>query len=540
MLGKLRNWLFLVLLLGLLAAIPLSTLIVSAASRTFQTTVWDGDIAAWGSTYALTHGQHDLSTASYEDSDNVTTYWNAQNYIKTELTQSTFRVGQSEVGGDFNVWRGLLTFDLSALPRNITVSAVSLWLTPATMGSVGDDFNVVIREPGDIRYPAIPQDFDTIAFGYGNTNAEYCTVVASTLGALDYEEFVFNAGGIAIFQQNAGRMMSYAVVSEEDIDATTPDSEDYMSFFSGESQFPPYMEVTYTVNTIGEPNHLGIRSIAIFTDYQVAGDQLFMFTSMIEYKAEDSGDKLPEEYFYSQLLNGASVEAQVPIIDWGYGFEAIYLSAASAIPPAGPNYLVIAGVDGMFLSPTEPTYTYTIQTKDWKGASGALLDTWVLTEVGIIGVKESGDIEKYRAAVLGGTYLTEAGQDMVLSAVPNMGQVRPELFIAGWETPDIIVHAVPTNDMVTKWGAYWGGALNDLGSDIGLTGGWIAGVGILVLAGVAMYLVRAKTEEPILGIVASMGILSIGFLFGFPIVAVVLGAVLTTFLFFYTFWARST
>jgi hypothetical protein len=537
-------------LLCLLVAIGMVFIPATAygADRTFHTTTYDGDIVAWGSTYALAHDQHDLSTASFEDSDNVTTYWNSQNYLRTELQESMFRVGQEvNAGGVYGIWRGLLTFDTSSLPKNITVTAATLYMMPQNVASTGDNFTVEIRSPGDMHYPAIPSDFDTIgltALQDSGGVLYYSTHPSGTLVVDTWEAFAFTATGLDMFTSRIGNVMQFAVMSSNDRLDIAPDfagafDYEFIDFFTGDSQFAPYIEVTYTVNAIGEPDYLGLRSVGIFTDYQQTGDQLFLFTTMIEYDPLDVQDKLTEEYFYARLLNGANLKAQMPCLRWGYGFTAIYLNAASAIPSGDTNYIRLTGVDGMFLSPTEPTFDYTILAKDWKGSS-ALIDKWVLSEMGMIGEKEGGGYYKYLTDDADRTVLSPFGEEMVLDAVPGMNSIRPDIFLFGAGEDDDAVYTPGANDMVVKWGAYWGGAFNDIGTSIGLTGAWVAGILCMGLAGLAMYLVRDKTNEPTLAIIAALPVMAIGFLFAFNLVVMVITIIVAAVIFWYTIWLKST
>jgi len=528
------------LLAVIIVCLPLTVLtgLVSAAEgRTFYSTNRDGDINSWGDTYASAHDLHDLSTAAYNSEDNVTTYWNAQNYLRTELSFATFTVGQEFDDPQYKIWRGLLTFDTSSLPTSITPTGVSIFMVPTTNGATGDEFDIKLKPAGDIHYPAIPSDFDTIG---AVPDIDYCTVNSVDMDALEWEEFAFDAGGMAIFMGGAGGLTQIAVVSDEDVGNSAPTGDEYIKFFSHESQFRPYMVVTYTVKSIGQPDYLGLHGVAIFTDYVETGDQLILFSTMVEYESDYVFDKLAEEYFYAQVrYDGGEAVGQVSIRRWNYGLSGIYLNPDIAVDPDEDILLRIEGWEDKFLVAID-NFDYAVQSKDWKGASGPLLDKWILSEVEDIGELESTDSMKYRLDILDGTVLNDAGSQLVLEAMPNMDQVRPALFVGGYVVPDEETHTPAENSMVTKWGAYWGGALNDIGDSVGLGGAWVAGLGLLALSGAAMMLVRRATNEPTLGIMAALPILGIGFLFGFPIIAVVLGAVLVTFLFFYTFWARST
>jgi hypothetical protein len=520
---------------------------------TFTSTIEDGTLTSWGDTYLHSHDLHDWSSANFDSADNTTAYWNAQNYIKTALRGGTLRVGQgfNNTASDYRVWRGVLPWDMGSLPTNITVTAASLFIMPQTVVA-GDNFTVELRTTGGIHYPASPADFDAIlveAQGDDTNTAYYAAHVASTLVEDVYEEFDFglSPNGLDLFQSRIGGLLDMALISSEDREGNDPTvggtEQEYVDFYSGESENPPYLVIEYTVNALGDPSTLGLLDIAIFTDYQQPGDQLYLFTPIIRYNPDYVEDRLCEEYFCAKLHRSIDVEAQVKLYRWGYGFSAIYLSPAVAVdmvPSYDHNYLYLQGIDGMFIDPVEPQYVYTIQAGDWKGASGDVLDRWVMSTVRVMGIKEGKGGQAYLLDVVDSTKLNDAGEQLVLDAVPSMNAIRPNLFVSGASKPDAATHTPSPNSMVAKWGDYWGGAMDDLAGSVGLTGGWVIGVIIMALAGLVMYLIRDKTNEPTLAIIACLPVLAIGVLYGFAIVAVVLAAVVSTFLFFYTLWARST
>jgi hypothetical protein len=129
---------------------------------------------------------------------------------------------------------------------------------------------------------------------------------------------------------------------------------------------------------------------------------------------------------------------------------------------------------------------------------------------------------------------------MVLDAVPGMNTLRPDIFLFGASSSDDTVYTPDANDMVVKWGAYWGGAFNDIGTSIGLTGAWVIGTALMVLAGLVMSLIREKTNEPTLAIIAALPVIAIGFLFAFNILVMVLAVIIAAVMFWYTVWLRST
>jgi hypothetical protein len=399
------------------------------------------------------------------------------------------------------------------------------------------DFFVALTAGTDIHGPPIALDYNVAGYSY----VEVMTAAFNTAAdfvANAYFDFTLDAEGLASINRNG--FTNFIMRSNEDSLQSTPIGEEWVTFWSSESTRPPIMTITYTVPVLGNPDSMTITNVAVFSSYTETDDQLFVFSTNIQYQY------YPDEfeagsYFNVQLLDGAILEAQVPVQRWGYGPLSIYLNPASALPVDGAYTLRLMGLPTAFLVPPTP-FDYTLSSANYKGSSMALLDTWLRGTTNALSTAENQPIGSYFTSVGGQTVINDYATDIFVEGIPLINAVRPEMFSVSSDIPadSIVVPNTASGTLYGLWGAHWIGIFDDLGSPIGLDGVWVSSVFFVGLAVAIVALVRSRIpENPNLSLIAALPVMMLGLLFGVPLWVAVVISVISVGLFAHNLTIRS-
>lgn len=460
-----------------------------------------------------------ITTSCYSSSYDCTlfaydaTYGTAQGTASTtetvEYTTTTTRCGQDNATAIYYVYRTVWAFNTSVIPARATI-------TTATLSFYGQedqsdaDFLLYLTEAGDIHSPPEANDYNVVRPKVTTLANAFNT---STFSTAAYNVLTLTAAGIS--KIDIGGTTVFALRSYEDITSSAPAGQEWIDIWSSESAYPPKLNVTYTVADLGTPDKLEVKNVAIFTNYMEPGDQVYCFTTEVNYTPTPT-DLGAEEYFAVQLINGVTVEAQTPVKRWGMGVCGIYLDNTTALAYGGLYTLKITGTD-MFTSP--PSYSYTIVAKEWRGYLYGLMDMWVESVAKQIGVADAGVESTYLTSLSGKTVVNDAGTEMFTEGIPYINTKRPEMFsLPGTDTSGTTtVTNAHSSALYATIPAYFRTRFDTIMPGT-IPGYWIPSVSFAGLAVAVIVLIRRKIPgSSTLSYVAVIPVMGIGFMFGVPI-----------------------
>lgn len=481
------------LYLLLLFALPPSIHAASSVYRTYS--YYDGYLRVSNAVYATAQGASSADVADYSG--------------------TSFRVGQTVVAAVYSVYRGVLYFDTSSLPRDAAVSAATLSLYGKTDAST-TNFSITVVSGALLASPPVVADYGDL-LGETTSGGTFDTTPGFATNA--YNDITLNAAGQGFITK--GGVTKLALRSSLDISATQPADDEYVEIWSSEhgSSFEPLLTVTYTIPSLGTPSNLDVSDVAVFSGYLESGDQLYVFRYTVEYP--ETPPMAPNDYFYLQIRDGSTTKAQTTVIDWGYRPRAIYLSAAGAVGAGlawGGNYSIrIIGNSAKFGSP--PSASVNIAAADWKGDNLAFLDSWVMGSASAFGVHDHQNWQYYSVQLGGTRKLTAAGGELFQAGIAYLSTIRPGLFASSDQDFNYGSKATPVASSlgsINNLGTTATSWLTNSGSYLGVGGNMFGGI----LAMFAFLLVLIKTGE-VGGIVAGVPILILGSYFGLvPMVAI--------------------
>lgn len=509
---------FLILTLLAISVFPVAS---SAASSVYYSTTTDGTLYNVGENYTVTQAApHTIYT-----DDN----------ISVEYTTTTLRSGQDLDGANYWIWRPVVVFDTSALDSKAVISAatIDIW---GTTDESDTDFDINVVEGGDVHSPLTTSDFDVQWYKTTSLCNAFSTAAFAT-GA--YNSLTLTAAGLDDILVDGYTV--FGLRSSRDIAGTIPAGQEWIDIASAESAHPPKLTITYTVPSIEAPDSLDVFYASVFSNLRETGDQLYVFRSTVFYEVEPT-DELPQEWYAIQLLDddNVTIEAQTPLVAWGNSPMGIYLDNTTALAWGDDYMLRIIGTDAF--GATIPTDNYVLVAADWKGSSTVKLEEWCKQTVKWLYTEDSV-IEKadYVTATGDQWKLTEAAATVFLIGIPSLDIFAPDIFLAPTVIPDTPTDTAGAwkDAMYSHWGTYISGAFDDLGVGIGMSGGWIVTLFFLALAIGAVWVVREKTNEPALAIIAAMPVIGIGVFFGMPFVPAVIVCVILLFFLLWNMFARN-
>jgi hypothetical protein len=154
------------------------------------------------------------------------------------------------------------------------------------------------------------------------------------------------------------------------------------------------------------------------------------------YTTKDS-----KKYFQIQLLDptGTTILAAVPLWGWGDVPVSIYLSKATVtllgITESTAYIIRMQGLTPL----TAVSDTYTLQTTDWHGTDLNELDSWMISTAKNINTYHGWTDTSASYTVTQGTnageLLTIKGGAFFTSGIPNISNIRPNVFAASSSQP---------------------------------------------------------------------------------------------------------
>ena len=268
---------------------------------------------------------------------------------------------------------------------------------------------------------------------------------------------------------------------------------------------------------------INILDAKVFESFLEDDDQLFVFSYQV-FPPTEYDDKLPQNYFNTQLLTDSTLKAQGKLPAWGYKPGSIYLSASSAVPwGTNTTSIKIAGIAGTDFAGNIGQYTFT--GSDWEGEDLDLLDDWVITNALAMGTWY--DVDFITASQGGENLLTYEGGVVFMVGIPGLVTVRDNLFTITptTELPEKKTHTDSyAEGLLGGWGSGWTRAVDDIGTLIGVSGDFVGGSiwGYVVILGISV--IGVGTGSPVIGLVcAGLPLLFMGGLLGtIPLVYILL------------------
>lgn len=479
-----------ILLLAFMALVAFPAIVSASVTVSCYSSAYDCTLFAYDATYGTAQG-----TASTTET--------------VEYTTTTTRCGQDNATAIYYVYRTVWAFDTSGIPSRATISG-------ATVSFYGQedqsdaDFLLYLVEAGDVHGPPVADDYNVLRPKVTTlTNAFNTSAFLTTA----YNTLTLTAAGIS--KIDVGGTTIFALRSYEDIISSAPAGQEWIDVWSSESAHPPKLNITYTLTDLGDPDKLEVKNVAIFTSYMEPGDQVYCFTTEVDYTPTPT-DLGAEEYFAVQLIDGGVVKAQTPVKRWGMGVCGIYLDNTTALAYGGAYTLKITGTD-MFVTP--PSYSYTIVAREWRGYLYGLMDMWIESVARQIGVADANSETTYLSSLSGKTVINDAGTEMFTEGIPYINAKRPEMFslpATGAGTTTTVTNA-HSSALYTTIPAYFRTRFDTIMPGT-IPGYWIPSVAFAGLAIAVVVLVRQKLPgSSSLSYIAAIPVIGIGFMFGVPI-----------------------
>lgn len=191
-------------------------------TTTFTTSASDGNVYGSGASY--------------------TTLWSASTG-SVDSSSTAIYIGQSLVS-NYNIWRGFVYFDTSAIPDGATISSATLKLAGYADDSA-TDFYITIQN-GQPTYPSDPlvaTDYDKTY--YSGNGGSLTTVGFSTTG---YNNITLNATGLGWINKTGTTKL--CLRSDREIAGTTPTGNECVRVSSYEygTSWRPSLVVTYAAS----------------------------------------------------------------------------------------------------------------------------------------------------------------------------------------------------------------------------------------------------------------------------------------------------
>jgi hypothetical protein len=207
----------LAIVLSLLLVLLLPGNAVYATTTSFNSKTSDGNVYSSSTSYTTAHN---ASTGTVYD------------------TGTDFGIGQYWNNPNYQVMRGMLLFDTSAIPAGATISSATLYFYGETDNST-TDFNITVCN----GQPTYPHDgLQTADYALSN----YPYYGGGSLSTSSFTTSGFNSISLTTSYVTKGGTTKLALISNRDISGTTPTGYEYVVIYSAESAHVPYLSVTYS------------------------------------------------------------------------------------------------------------------------------------------------------------------------------------------------------------------------------------------------------------------------------------------------------
>lgn len=310
--------------------------------------------------------------------------------------------------------------------------------------------------------------------------------------------------------------------------------------------------------------NITIKSIDGYTSIWEQGDMLFVMSYDIIYgNATGLGDASDFFAFTIYSTDGLTLLGYYPAIDYQYKLTSIYFSAAAVLADglmSGAKYVVrIGGSPTAFPGGTTEDVnmdTRTMATSDWYISSQAANKVSLRTN--IISIMEA--IEEHDNAIVAVTYLLQAtknekilssttqgcvtpgsvlywsGKTMVLSAIPNLDDIIPDMFASAEQSFKLYTlegtgALQAESSMVARLGASFTASFAGIGTYFGISTQWAAGIFWSIIMSIAAMIVFVYSGNSLAAMILVLPLLLMGNYLG--IVPLVVTFVLTILLVVY-------
>lgn len=191
------------------------------------------------------------------------------------------------------------------------------------------------------------------------------------------------------------------------------------------------MEFTtgYSTSSMGSTTPI-IIGVGVFSGYIGDGDLIFCVEVICTYPPYYPTG-IPSEYFQVQLLDtdGTTLLAASPIVQWGDRPESIYLNAtvAATLTDQAAYTIRVANISSENITVNT---SYTLTASDWKGDDLERLDDWCIGAAANMQITDGvGTDNPYLTTITDyGVVITDAAGGYFTLGIPNIAQVRPNLF----------------------------------------------------------------------------------------------------------------
>lgn len=258
----------------------------------------------------------------------------------------------------------------------------------------------------------------------------------------------------------------------------------------------------------------------VFTNYISTGDWLVV-ADVINVYPNYYGVKDPERYFHVQLLDLASnVIAATTLKSWSESPCSIYLSASMVSALTWGSAYQIRMI-GTFTG--TPSVTYTLQNVatavDWVGSNLGYLDNWCIETAKRMNTYDGNTTTKPYTDTnsVGGEIITNEGGGKFIIGIPNIMDIRPDLFETSTTQPQYDKGtANNTYDNFVTWqdqvGSLIAGDATVFGNVFGITGKRFLAMGIWVIYIMTILFIFAssKGSEAIFAMAICVPLLLIG------------------------------
>ena len=258
----------------------------------------------------------------------------------------------------------------------------------------------------------------------------------------------------------------------------------------------------------------------VFEDYIEDGDWLITIETINAYP-EYYNTSDPSRYFNVQLLDvaGANVLASTTLKNWGDSVCAIYLSPTVVTSLTSGSAYIIQMI-GTFTGNPYVQYTLqnTVDDNDWAGSDPRYLDQWCITVAKHMNAYDGNtSTNPYTTKTSDGEILTTYGGSDFIVAIPEIMEIRPDLFETASHTPNYDV-VDPTNayDDATTWQAQVGATIADdadaMADVLGVTAKQFLSMGIWAVYAFCMLFIFASRggAETIFTMVLCIPVLLVG------------------------------
>lgn len=283
---------------------------------------------------------------------------------------------------------------------------------------------------------------------------------------------------------------------------------------------------------IPNPDSILIKSQGAFTNLWEQGDMLFVMSYYLNYAALPAGNASDYFAMYVNEPTGVPIIGMYPLFTgYGYRLASVYFSANATIARSmvsGTSYtLRISGTPMGFpggLTEGVNMRSVNIGGSDWfTGEQSSTREALRLRIISIMNAAQGNDTVIYvltasdNSQILSSTVTTTgwSGRTMVLTAIPNLNNVLPNMFEStiGTFNPYTVEGTgalAASLSMSARLGAQFTAAFAGIGAYVGISTQWAAGLFWFLIMAIAAMIVFAYSNSGIAAMVLVFPLLLMG------------------------------